>query len=58
MAGQKAQRDSPEFSVQQARSSRDLGVDTSAGARRTVKVQRNRMRVAKLRGKLSTNSPR
>jgi len=48
----KLKRYSSEFSFQQARSSRDLAIDASAGARRTVKVQRNRIRVAKLRGKL------
>ena len=45
-------RHSSEFSFQQARSSRDLGVDSSAGARRAVKVQRNRIRLARRRGKV------
>jgi len=51
-------RHSSEFSFQQARSSRDLGVDSSAGARRAVKVQRNRIRLARRRGKVSISSPR
>jgi len=47
----KLKKHSAEFGFQQARSSRDLGIDTSAGARRTVKVQRKRLKAAQVRGR-------